>query len=322
MAAGRYYDDCKESTLSGIALLVDDSAEDRRQMRDSLGDVFNGFIEAVDGITAIKSFVEEKPRFIITDIEMPSLDGFKFISTIRNMADGVDVPVIMISGTRDAIDKKLRSFDIGASDFLIKPYDPVELVARVKSLLRMRDLMDELKEKNILLERLATTDDLTGIYNRRSFFEKVRDQIALGLRHNFKVACLLIDIDNFKKVNDTAGHIAGDEVLKKLGRVLNSNKREGELIARFGGEEFVMCLFNTDPDSAFNAAERFRKLIDSCDFSPHLPADVKVTASIGVAIFPQEPGLSIDELIKAADKALYRSKREGRNRVSVYDWSS
>lgn len=306
--------------ISGKVLLVDDSQQARLAIKDALRDVFSEFIEADDGLSAIKAFVEEHPGFIITDIEMPSINGYRFISTIRNMDDGRDVPIIMLSGTKNSLKKKLTGFNLGASDFLIKPFESEELIARVKSLLRVRSLMDELKEKNALLEKLAVTDELTGLYNRRHFFESVKEQLALGLRHNFKIACLLMDIDHFKTINDTWGHGAGDDVLRKIGSLLNACKREGELLARFGGEEFIMCLFNTDSESAYRAAERFRNLIKAHDFSTPFYPELRVTISVGLAVYTQEAGVTIDDLIKAADQALYRSKTEGRDRVTVFEW--
>lgn len=307
--------------MSGKILIVDDSQQARVAIKEALKDIFDVFIEADDGLSAIKAFVEEKPGFIITDIEMPSINGYRLISTVRNMEDGKDLPIIMLSGTKNSLKKKLTGFNLGASDFLMKPFESEELVARVKSLLRTRFLLDELKEKNALLARLAVTDELTGLYNRRHFFDTVKEQMALGLRHNFKIACLLMDIDHFKKINDTHGHIAGDEVLRRIGSLLNSCKREGELLARFGGEEFIMCLFNTDSASVLRAAERFRHLIKSFEFSSNNHPKLSVTVSIGVAIYPQASIITIDELIKAADNALYRSKVDGRDRVSLYEWT-
>lgn len=301
-------------------LLVDDSRQARVAAKAALAGLFSVFIEAEDGLAAIKSFVEEKPGFIITDIEMPSINGYRFISTIRNMEDGRDVPIILLSGTKDPLKKKLTGFNLGASDFLMKPFESEELVARVKSLLRVRSLMEELKEKNALLEKLAVTDELTGLNNRRHFFESTHSQMALGLRHNFKIACLLMDIDHFKKINDTHGHMAGDEVLRKMGALLKASKRDGEELARFGGEEFVMCLFNTDSESAVLAAERFRRLIKEHDFSS-VAQGLKVTLSIGVAVWPQGSVTSIDELVKAADKALYKSKALGRDMVTLFEWT-
>lgn len=303
-------------------LLVDDSQPAREAMKTALMDTFTHYIEADDGLTAIKAFVEEKPCFIITDIEMPSIDGYKLISTIRALEDGGNVPIIMISGTKQSLKKKLSGFHAGASDFLMKPYEPEELSARVKSLLRMHRLMEELKEKNLLLEKLAITDELTGLHNRRYFFESAKEQIALGLRQECKIACLLMDIDHFKRANDTYGHAAGDEILRKMGRLLNSCRREGEILARFGGEEFVICLFNADSETALLAAERFRHLIKSYDFSSRIYPERQITVSVGVAIYPQLSTISIDELVKMADKAMYQSKANGRDRVTIYEESA
>ncbi len=307
--------------MPGKVLIVDDSQQARKAIKEALSGIFTEFVEADDGLAAIKAFVEEKPGFIISDIEMPSINGYRFISTVRNMEDGRDVPIIMLSGTKNSLKKKLTGFNLGASDFVIKPFDREELEARVKSLLKMRNLMDELKEKNALLEKLAITDELTGLYNRRHFFEVVRAQMALGLRHNFKVACLLMDIDHFKMINDSYGHAAGDEVLRKTGSLLNACRRDGELLARFGGEEFVICLFNSGPESALLAANRFRTLISSHDFSTPSEKIPQITVSLGVAIYPQNKVITIDDLLKAADKALYRSKLTGRDRVTLHDWS-
>lgn len=303
-------------------LLVDDSHQERAAIKKALKGIFSTFIEAKDGLAAIKSFVDEKPGFIITDVEMPSMNGYKLISTVRKMEDGKDVPIILLSDTKVTLKKKLKGFNLGASDFLIKPYEEEELVARVKSLLRMRRLMLELKEKNTLLEKLSVTDDLTGLFNRRHFFESIKQHLALGQRHNFKITCMLMDIDYFKAINDTHGHIAGDEVLRKIGTLLNACKRDGELLARFGGEEFVMCLFNTDTKSSLKAAERFRKLIKSHDFSTDTFRNIKnITMSIGIASCQQNAVITIDELLAAADKALYKSKADGRDRVSLFEWT-
>ncbi len=307
-------------------LLVDDSRSERTSIKNALGDIFDDFIEAEDGLSAIKAFIDQKPGFIITDVEMPSMSGYRFLETVRQMEDGHDVPVILLSATKDSLKGKLTGFNLGASDFLIKPFNKEELVARVKSLLRIRTLMTELKQKNMLLEKLAITDDLTGLNNRRYFFETVREQLALGVRHNFDIACMLLDIDYFKSINDTHGHLAGDEVLRILGKLLSEAKREGEVLARFGGEEFIICLFNTDTKSSLKAAERFRSIIEKHDFSteqfPHLD---NITVSIGISVCSQhsatsgEGSVTIDELLKTADTALYRSKSGGRNKITLLE---
>ena len=305
-------------------LLVDDSRKQRTTIKNALTGIFTTFIEAKDGRAAIKKFAEEKPGFIILDMEVPNVSAYKLISTVRDAEYGEDVPIILLSDTKVSLKKKLKGFNLGASDFIIRPYDEEELVARVKSLLRMRLLLLELKEKNSLLKRLSLTDELTGLYNRRYFFESVKQQLALGARHKFNIACMLMDIDHFKAINDTHGHIAGDTVLRKIGGLLDICKRSGELLARYGGEEFVLCLFNTDVKSALKAAERFRKLIGSQDFSTDDFPDIgAITMSIGIAICTQSPSniIDIDELLAASDRALYQSKSSGRDRVSISEWA-
>lgn len=298
-------------------LIVDDSKTARVAIMETLRHTFGRFVEASDGAAAVKAFVEEKPTFIITDLEMPNLDGFEFIDAIRNMDDGGNIPIIMISGTKDILKSKLAGFDVGASDFLLKPFNAQELIARVNTLLKTHRLMEELKEKNALLAKLAVTDVLTGLYNRRHFYDEAKTRMSLGLRHGLKYACILMDVDHFKKINDAYGHAAGDDILRKISAILNSNMREGELLARFGGEEFVICLFNTDSENALLAAERFRSIIGEYDFSSPLYPSVHITVSIGVAICIQSKPRTLDDLIKAADKALYRSKADGRDRVTL-----
>lgn len=299
------------------ALIVDDSKEIRTALINSISDLFSSVIEANNGLTAIKAFIKERPNFIITDIEMPSINGYRLISTIREMDEGRDIPIIMISEAKSSMDKRLMSFDIGASDFIIKPYSDEELRARVKALLRISELMTELKEKNALLEKLSITDDLTHLNNRRYFFDSLRERIAIGLRFHLHVACIIFDLDNFKEINDNHGHLVGDEVLKKLSRILTSSMREGELLARFGGEEFIMCIFNTNIDDATLAAERIREVVKNTDFSTDGTGELRVTISAGVAVYPQGYDISTDELVKAADDALYISKNKGRDRVTT-----
>lgn len=300
-------------------LIVDDSRESRVFIKEAVRGIFEELIEAEDGITALKAFVENRPTFIITDVEMPSVNGYRFISTVREMEDGKDIPIIMYSATKHSIKDKLEGFSLGTSDFLVKPFEPEEIAARIRYLLKMRDLVRELREKNALLEQLAVTDPLTGLYNRRHFFDAMKEHMALSMRHRFNIACLIMDIDHFKAINDTWGHSAGDDILRKFGSLLNSRRREGELLARYGGEEFAICLFNTGPDKAYQAGERFRNLVRDYGFSsPHYPP-LQVTVSIGIAIYPLDGILTPDDLVRAADSALYMAKGEGRDKVVLYN---
>ncbi len=308
-------------TTCCTALVVSGSLDARTEIMSCLKGIFSGFIEADDGLNAIRAFVDKKPGFIIIDAGIEDISSFSFISTIRNLSDGRDIPIMLVS-EKKSLKSDLACPGLGASDFVVRPFSREELAARVTTLMRTRMLMEELKEKNALLERLSITDELTGLYNRRYFYKTVKEQLTLAERHNWRVAFLAIDIDNFKRINDAYGHSTGDEVLKKTGLLLNACKREGELLARFGGEEFVICLVNTDPASALLAAERFRRLFKQHDFSDPNCAGLRLTVSIGIAMRPQSEAVGIDDILNAADHAMYMSKSAGRDRVSVYEWQT
>lgn len=301
-------------------LIVDDSPYFRAIVKDAVleSGLFPNIIEAGDGAEALKLFVSNKVAFIITDVVMPVIDGCKLVAAIRAMEKGSDIPVIMLTANKEELSDKIKGFTLGASDYLVKPFDKGELILRIKTLLKMHGLQEELKARNVLLERIATTDDLTGLPNRRNFFDTARTIVALAKRNDLPIACLMIDIDFFKKINDTYGHLAGDMVLKKVAEVMLKNKREGELLARFGGEEFVMCLFKADEAAAFGAAERFRKRIDEMKIQLDESKAIFVTVSAGCSALAGDSLTDIDKLIAMADEALYRAKNNGRNRVEMY----
>ena len=301
-------------------LIVDDSPYFRAVVKDAVleSGLFSNIIEAGDGAEALRLFVSNKVTFIITDVVMPVIDGCKLVAAIRAMEKGSDVPVIMLTANKQELSDKIKGFTLGASDYLVKPFDKGELILRIKTLLKMHVLQEELKARNALLERNATTDDLTGLPNRRHFFDTAARIVALAKRNDLPIACLMIDIDFFKKVNDTYGHQAGDMVLQKVAEVMLKNKREGELLARFGGEEFVMCLFKADEAAAFGAAERFRKIIDEMKIQLDESKAIFVTISAGCSALAGDSLTDIDTLIAMADEALYRAKNNGRNRVEMY----
>ena len=301
-------------------LIVDDTPYVRAAIRDAVSEsgLFSNIIEAGDGAEALKLFVTNKVTFIITDVEMPVIDGYKLVAAIREMESGSDIPVIILTASKKEFLDKIKGLTVGANDYMVKPFDKGELIARIKVLLKMHGLQEELKAKNALLERIATTDELTGLPNRRHFFDTARTIVALAKRNDLPIACLMIDIDFFKKVNDAYGHQAGDIVLKKVAEVMLKSKREGELLARLGGEEFVMCLFKAEEDAAFCAGERFRKRIEEMKLSLDESKDISVTVSVGCSAVAGDSLTDIDKLMAMADEALYRAKNNGRNRVETH----
>jgi diguanylate cyclase (GGDEF)-like protein len=308
-------------------LIVDDSKSVRDAVQKALIDtgLFSDLFYAENGIKALDILLKNQLDFIITDVIMPGVDGFKLVSTIKNQEKYRNVPVIMLTGQKDSIDK-IKGLELGASDYVTKPFDPGELIARVKVLIRMQELQEELTQKNLFLkslnqklEKIAITDELTGMFNRRYFFSRFVAEFERCKRFSQSLACVMIDIDHFKKINDTYGHQVGDIVLKKVGQILSENQRVYDIFARIGGEEFVGSLSNVEQKGAVEFAERLRKKIESYNFLEDVGETLKATISIGIGIYPHKDKTieNIDDIIKIADDALYQAKNTGRNMTVV-----
>lgn len=307
-------------------LIVDDSSSVRVALREALLDLptVGEIVEAVDGVDALAALARTPVDLVLTDITMPRLDGFKFLSAVRNNPRLRDVMVIMLSALGESVDK-VRGLTLGANDYVTKPFERAELLARVTVMLKMKELQEELQRKaaaleraNLELERLANQDGLTGLPNRRSFFSRMDIEFHRSRRFGTSLALLMLDIDHFKKFNDTYGHQLGDEALRAVGAALSGGIRSYDCAGRYGGEEFICFLPETNASAALVVAERLRQRVGAtrvpvigCDGSP---GDVGMTVSIGIALWPDCPAERVDDLVAAADRALYQAKSEGRNR--------
>lgn len=271
---------------------------------------------------------------ILMDIIMPEVDGIEACRSVKKREWLADVPVIMVTATTEKEDLQ-RAFSAGAMDFIKKPLDRIELLARVRSALRLKhetarrkaretellEVTRQLQAANERLQNLSLLDGLTGIANRRHFDQEFLQESRRAKRENTSLSFIMLDIDYFKAFNDTYGHLKGDDCLKTVAATLKKTlRRPGDFPARYGGEEFTVVLPNTDEVGAAIIAEELRDGIEkaSIEHINSLCAD-HVTVSLGVVTrFPGQAD-SPDDLILAADKALYRSKHEGRNRVSI-EW--
>jgi diguanylate cyclase (GGDEF)-like protein len=211
-------------------------------------------------------------------------------------------------------DLKIKGLQQGASDYITKPFDPEELVARVKVHLKIKNLQDDLKRTNELLLELSNTDHLTGLFNRRYLMEALEKEVQRSVRKGGNLSLIMLDIDHFKQVNDTYGHLQGDIVLQKVSVQLQKELRSYDVAARYGGEEFIAVLPDATIKEAAFVADRVRMSIQKAKFSGAL-SKLSLTVSLGVALFSPESNTSVDGFIKLADDALYRAKSGGRNRV-------
>ncbi len=290
-------------------LIVDDASENIRILAQALkGEYKTTF--ATDGNQALKmAMSEETPDLILLDIIMPHMDGYEVCTRLKNDSKTRNIPVIFITAM-DQEEDETKGLEIGAVDYITKPFSMAIVKARVKTHL-------ELKRHRDMLENLSSLDGLTGIPNRRRFDEFLDTEWRHCMRENVPLSLIMMDIDYFKAFNDNQGHQAGDDCLKKVAYTLASSvKRPMDFLARYGGEEFVAILPKTNSEGALVVAETMRKNIESLSIShPHSQALKCVTVSLGIATIVPTAQLSSDVLIKAADDALFRAKREGRNRV-------
>jgi diguanylate cyclase (GGDEF)-like protein len=203
---------------------------------------------------------------------------------------------------------------MGADDYVGKPFDERELIERVSALLRIKRLHDELHQARIELEKLATHDDLTGLYNYRYLRTRLDDEFKRSKRYRTPLSCLMVDVDRFKSINDEHGHEIGNAVLQELATRMTDTMREVDVVARYGGEEFVLLLPETGGPQGVMAAERLRLAVGGRMFQVE-GRTIAATISAGVSYYPAPNLETRDDLLRAADRALYRAKRAGRDRV-------
>jgi two-component system cell cycle response regulator len=296
-------------------LIIDDSKAIRQLILKTLNrtDLFDECFEAVNGLDGFNVLLNEKIDIVLCDVEMPGMDGFKFLGMVNSQQEMQNIPVLLLTGHEDMA-TKIRGLEQGASDYVTKPFSPEELLARVKIHLKIKMLQDHLKESNQLLRKLSQTDPLTELHNRRHMMTTMEVEFDRSQRAGSPFAFLMIDLDHFKRVNDTYGHQQGDIVLKKTSKEIQRQLRQYDSAARFGGEEFALLFPETSRDEALLVAERLRQSIASMQFTDSL-AELKITASLGVAAMPHNNIHSIEDLIRLADDALYVAKSNGRNRV-------
>ena len=298
--------------MSGFqVLVVDDSAVHRKLLEHTLSRESLFVHQARNGHEAMEIFERERPALIITDCLMPDLTGVELCQRIR-ATESSYAYIIMVTSITDK-DNVVKGLAAGADDYLTKPFHADELLARVKVGMRLIDLQRQLEDKNRLFEHHALTDDLTGLPNRRAIEAWADRQRHAAVRHGFSFWVVLIDLDHFKNINDTYGHLAGDDVLKSFAEILRAQTRSSDICGRIGGEEFLHVVTHAEEANMPIVVERTRAKLAAKRFA-FGGADVTVTASFGIAGFRGETAPPFGDLVARADRALYRAKQQGRNR--------
>jgi len=283
-------------------LLIDDCPEIHDLVRARLEDEPIELHTATGGEAGLRAALELNPDLILLDVEMPAPDGYEVCRRLKEDPRTMQLPIIFLTSA-SSTKQKIRGLDLGAVDYVTKPFEPEELQARVRASLRTKYLLD-------LLSRKAMIDGLTGLFNRAYFDVRLSAEAALARRTHAPLSCMMFDVDHFKKINDNNGHLLGDEVLRGIGQIITESCRTEDTICRFGGEEFVILCPNTAAEATVLLAERLRQKIEAAHFVRHGQI-TRATCSIGIAGFVGDPM----KMVEAADKALYAAKQQGRNRV-------
>ncbi len=301
-------------------LIVDDHEDNVELLRARLEARGYEIATATDGQKALDSIAHHPPDLILLDVMMPGVDGIEVARRVKADPGLPFIPIIMQTAL-DATESKVEGLDAGADDYITKPINFAELEARVKSLLRIKALQEDLSQRerqlaemNDRLRHMSQTDALTDLDNRRYVEERLTEMFGHAARFGEPLACVMCDLDRFKPVNDSYGHQAGDEVLRKFARILRHEAREIDRVGRYGGEEFILLLPGTTDEAAAVFAERVRAATEACTFD-FKGGSIRMTMSCGVAAWPHPDIASSDALVKAADDALYVAKETGRNRV-------
>jgi len=296
-------------------LVVDDDSDARAFLRAVLESDGLQVREAATGAEALAVLSRERVQLVLLDVCMPAMDGFAVAEAIKRRP-GSFIPIILLTAADDPA-SRARGIAAGADEILGKPVHPFELRLRVRAMLRIQHLTAELHAANRRLQSLARTDELTGVRNRRGLRSVLEREFLRAERYGGRLALLAIDLDRFKEVNDAHGHAVGDQVLRAVAQAVKGALRQVDVVGRTGGEEFVVVAPETTLEEALVVAERLRAAVAEAQVTAPSGARVRVTVSCGVAAHRELQAATADELLAAADAALYRAKALGRDRVEI-----
>lgn len=287
--------------------------EDHPDQRDLLAIVLQreGYrvVTAANGVEALEKLEVEKVQIALSDIMMPKMDGFELINRIRNTPALKSIYLILITARIQEGDR-VRGLDLGADDYITKPFSFSELLARVRVGSRVVQYQQH-------LEYQTHIDPLTGLFNRRAFENKLDEEFERAKRYHHQLSLLILDIDNFKLINDTYGHHGGDAALIKISETLREKTRQSDFPSRYGGEEFVLVLPETGQDSALQVAAKVHDAIRSCTFGTS-DQPFRLTVSIGLSSTSNRSYAEWSQMLKDADQALYAAKNSGKDRIEVW----
>ena len=306
--------DGENTTKTPKVLIVDDSIDVHRLLTARLRSEPIESVIASTGLDGIRVAQEIEPALILLDLDMPEVDGFEVLRQLKDNAKTVNIPVLVLSGLTDSQDK-VTAFDLGAIDYITKPFDIIELRVRIRAALKLNSLIQ-------MLNKRAQIDGLSGLWNRKYFDTRLQESVDGVARHGHALTVALFDLDHFKSINDTYGHPAGDTVIQGLAAIVSEQSRSTDVCCRYGGEEFAIIMTDTSPTEAKVVCERIREDLKSKTWARH--PERQITGSFGLVGVMEGSTVKRDPAawLEAADQNLYTAKTNGRDRVVASDMSA
>jgi two-component system cell cycle response regulator len=299
---------------SRVLVVQADDAE-RLLQRALFADAGMTVFEAASGAEAIEHLANEVPDLVVLGRTLPDMDGLDLLPRLKS--GELEYLPVLVASRRSETAEKVRGLQLGADDYLQRPCDPAELLARVTALLRTKKIHDRIRELQTRLEKMVVADPLTGLHNRRFLMDRLVQEMQRADRHGEPLAFAMIDLDGFKPVNDMCGHVVGDKVLRAVGGAIAKSVRASDVPARYGGDEFGIILPQTPAEGAMRVCERLLRAISDVVLKDEEGRMVKITASLGLAYYPAEDVETAEDLVHSADGALYGAKRAGKNRFNT-----
>ena len=307
----------QEKNLPRVLLVTDDE-KDTKLIKSYLHSQTYHVMLAGNGKEALDLAITEKIDLILLDIMMPGVDDFKTCKRLKEMDETRNIQTLLITDL-SKLEDKIHGFESGADDFLFKPFNSSELLARIKVLLKKKSYIDEINRHYEAALSSAITDGLTGLYNRAYLNQLLDQEVKRSMRHGYQIALIMIELDDFKIYNDALENLDGDNIFRELAQQIRKNIRDIDIASRYGGKKLVIVLPYTDREGALGVAERILKMFHSQTFDQDFNSIPKnISASISIALCPTDARTK-ESLIQKADTALYRAKKQGKNQICVYD---
>jgi len=272
-------------------------------------------VEACSGSEALDYLATDHPDLVVLGRMLPDMDGLDLLPRLKSSE--LDFLPVLVASHRSETAERVRGLQLGADDYISRPCDPAELLARARALLRTKQTHDRIRKLQLTLEQMVVSDPLTGLYNRRFLMDRLLQEMQRSDRHGEPLAFAMIDLDGFKTINDLYGHVLGDKVLRAVGNAISRSIRVSDIAARYGGDEFAVILPQTPPEGAMRVCERLLRAISEAGFQDDSGKICRVTASLGLAYYPADDVETPEDLVHSADGALYGAKRSGKNRYSA-----